>query len=375
MKRIEFGELRIGEVARQHLKDVCDTNWVSAGPKVKLFEERWGKLFGYAHSVSMSSGTDACINACLSLYDLKDAKRGVSEVIVPALSFIATANAVRAAGLVPRFVDVKKETLNIDDDLITDAINDNTVAIMPVHTMGKPCKMDEIRGIADGYDLIVIEDCCEAHGASYKNKYVGSLGDISAFSFYIAHIVTAGEGGMCSTNRDEIADLLKSTKSHGRPFGSIYFNHPRTGLNSKMNDLEASVGLESVQVFWDTFNKRHCHMTAIRQLLNGHEDAAWFSEEDEGNRNCPHGFSITCKRLYQIEKVKDSLNKHNIHHKRNFGSNPTQQGAFADMGHRLGEFPNAEWIGDNGVHIGCHQYLTENDIERIGKALTEGLSK
>ena len=142
MNKIEFGELRIGDIARQHLMDVCDTNWASGGPKVKAFEDQWAELFDYECSVAMSSGTDGVINACLALYDLKNAVRGESEVIVPALSFIATSNGVRAAGLIPKFVDIKKETLNIDESKIEEAITDKTVAIMPVHTMGRMAEMD-----------------------------------------------------------------------------------------------------------------------------------------------------------------------------------------------------------------------------------------
>ena len=199
MKRIEFGELVIGEIARKNLMDVCETNWASGGPKVKALEAKWTGLFDYVKSVAVSSGTDGVINACLTLYDLKNANRNVSEVIVPALSFIATSNAVRAAGLVPRFVDVKKETLNIDESKIEAAINENTVAIMPVHTMGRMAEMDVISDIARRHGLIVIEDACEAHGAKFKDKLVGQWGDMSIYSFYIAHLVCCGEGGMVST--------------------------------------------------------------------------------------------------------------------------------------------------------------------------------
>jgi dTDP-4-amino-4,6-dideoxygalactose transaminase len=121
MKRIEFGELRIGEKAKANLLHCCETNWASGGPKVKEFERQWADLFGYKKAVAMSSGTDGVINACLTLYDLRDAVRGKSEVIVPALSFIATSNGVRAAGLVPQFVDVECATLNIDENLIEEA--------------------------------------------------------------------------------------------------------------------------------------------------------------------------------------------------------------------------------------------------------------
>ena len=373
MKRIEFGELKIGEIARQNLMDVCDTNWASGGPKVKKLETEWSKLFDYKNSTAVSSGTDGCINACLSLYDLKNAKRNVSEVIVPALSFIATSNSVRAAGLVPRFVDVKKETLNIDESKIEAAINENTVAIMIVHTMGRMAEMDVVCEIAERHGLIVIEDACEAHGAKFKDKFVGHWGHMSVYSFYVAHLVCCGEGGMISSNDDEVAKLLFSTRSHGRPFDSIYFDHQRVGVNSKMNDLEASIGLEAIGVFWDTFWTRYRSMKRMREACNGFEDVAWFSEEDEGNINCPHGFSITCKQEGDIEFVKETLDKYNIHHKRNFGCVPTQHAAFADMGYKLGDFPESEWAGDNGVHIGCHQYLSEEDLQRICKALSESL--
>jgi len=375
MKKIEFGELRIGEVARKNLMDVCDTSWASGGPKVKKLEKEWSKLFNYKRSIAVSSGTDGCINSCFSLYDLKGAKRNVSEVIVPALSFIATSNAVRAAGLVPVFVDIKKETLNLDASKIEEVISENTVAIQVVHTMGRMAEMDTICRIAEKHNLVVIEDACEAHGAKYKDKYVGHWGHMSIYSFYVAHLVCCGEGGMVSVNDPDIGNLLFSTRSHGRPFDSVYFDHQRAGLNSKMNDLEASIGLEAIGVFWDTFWTRHDFMKRMRKSVEGFEDVAWFSEEDEGNINCPHGFSITCKKSGDIEIVKSVLDKYLIHHKRNFGSIPTQHNAFSDMGYSLGDFPEAEWVGNNGVHIGCHQYLTEENINRICTALKESLTK
>jgi dTDP-4-amino-4,6-dideoxygalactose transaminase len=372
MKRIEFGELVIGEVARKNLMHVCDTNWASGGPKVKQLEKEWSEIFDYNRSVAMSSGTDAVTASCLALYDIADAKRG-DEVIVPALSFIATSNAVRAAGLTPVFVDVKKETLNINESKIEAAITSKTVAIMPVHTMGRPAEMDTICDIAEEYNLVVIEDACEAHGATYKDKYIGHWGDMSVYSYYIAHLVCCGEGGMVSVNDNYLADVLASCRSHGRPFNSVYFDHQRVGYNSKMNDLEASIGLEAVGVFWETFNTRHATMKRMRAAATGYEDVAYFSEEDEGNRNCPHGFSITCKEEGKIKLVEEIFDKYNIHHKRNFGCIPTQHRAFEDMGYSLGDFPEAEWVGDNGIHIGCHQHLSEEDIQRIELAIKEAL--
>lgn len=365
--RIEFGELRIGPIAKKHLQDCVENNWVSAGRKVQQFEAEWGKLFGYKSNKAVSSGTDACINMCLSLYDF-GAQPG-DEIITPALSFIATANAIRAAGFKPVFVDIKKETLNIDEALIEQKITPRTRAIMVVHTMGRPCEMLPICQIASRHNLKVLEDCCEAHGASYRGQYVGTFGHAAAFSFYIAHLVCCGEGGMVSSMHKEVGDVINSTRSHGRKDGALYFDFPRFGLNSKMNDMEASIGLEGISEFWDTFDIRRDTVKRIHRGLERHKGKFWASEED--HTNCPHGYSITMKNPVDTPKLKLFLDSSSIHWKRNFGSIPTQHGAFSYLGHMPGEFPNSEYIGNNGIHFGVHRYLSESDVEYIIKKLNE----
>jgi dTDP-4-amino-4,6-dideoxygalactose transaminase len=365
--KIEFGELRIGETALKNLKEVCENNWASYGPKCKEFENNWGNLFNYKYNLATSSGTDAVIQSCLSLYGLGIERQ--SEIITPALSFIATSNAIRAADFKPVFCDINRETLNIDASKIEEKITDKTKAIMVVHTMGKPCEMDEIMEIAKKYNLVVIEDSCEAHGAKYKDTFIGNIGDISCFSFYIAHLICCGEGGMVSTNREDLYETVYSTRSHGR--SGLYFDHPLFGLNSKMNDLEASLGLEAVEVFWETFNKRHGTMKFLREQCKPFEGAAFFSEEDEGNVNCPHGFSITLKEPNKLDVLTSHLEKKDIHWKRNFGCIPTQHKAFSYLGHKLGDFPESEYVGDNGIHLGVHQHLTEDDVQYIAKSIKE----
>jgi len=370
-KKIEFGELKIGDVAKQHLLEVVDTNWASYGPKAMEFEKQWGELFDYKYNLSTSSGTDAVIQCCLSLYNL-GAEIG-DEIITPALSFIATSNAIRAAGFTPKFVDIEKETLNINPDHIEAAITDKTKAIMVVHTMGKPCDMEKICYIAQKHNLIVIEDACEAHGAKFQGRYIGKWGHMSCYSFYIAHLICCGEGGMVSTDHEDIYETIFSTRCHGR--SGFYFDHPLFGLNSKMNDLEASLGLEGIGKFHDTFNRRHKNMMFLHSRLALYKDRAWYSEQDEGDVNCPHGFSVTLKNGGQLEKLTNVLDERGIHWKRNFGCIPTQHTAFAYLNYELGAFPNAEHVGDNGIHVGIHQYLTDENIRDIGNALAEGLQK
>ncbi len=223
--RINFGDLVIGDIAKKYFQRVFDKNWASEGENVKEFEQKFAAKFKCKHAIATSSGTDADIVSCAALYDF-GANRG-DEVIVPALSFVATANSILAAGLIPKFVDIELETLNLDPSKIEEAITDRTRAIMAVHTMGKPCEMDPIMKIAEAHDVKIIEDACEAHGATYKGKLAGTIGDMGAFSFYTAHQIVCGEGGMVATDDDKIADVVRSVKSHGRPFGSLFFDFQR----------------------------------------------------------------------------------------------------------------------------------------------------
>ncbi|MDO8509320.1 MAG: DegT/DnrJ/EryC1/StrS family aminotransferase [Nanoarchaeota archaeon] len=370
--RIEFGELKIGEKAKKNLLHCVETNWASGGPKVAEFEKEWGNIFDYKHNVAMSSGTDADINACAVLYEY-GAKRG-DEVIVPALSFIATSNAVLAAGFSPVFVDIEKHTLNINPNKIEEKISPKTRAIMVVHTMGKPCEMDKIMEIAKKHNLIVIEDACEAHGAKYKDKFVGHWGDMSAFSFYVAHLICCGEGGMVSTNNEKMANILKTTRSHGRE--GLYFDHIRFGLNSKMNDMEASLGLEAVDKFWEVFNKRKENLYYLLDKLKDLEKFAYFNLEEKHEVVCPHAFSITLKDpKYNYKELYEYLESNSIKCKRNFGSIPTQHKAFAFMNHKLGDFPEAEYVGDNGLHFGIHQFLSREDLDYISEVIHKYFSK
>ncbi len=733
--KVAFGDLKIGQTARKNLQTVMDTNWASEGPMVQDFEGNWNSIFGYVDSVSMSSGTDACINACLALYDRK-AQRG-DEIICPALTFVATVNAILLAGFTPKFVDIDRNTLNIDPQKIEDALTDKTAGIMVTHTMGKPCDMDAIMSIANSRDLFVMEDSClvpgqnivtelgikkiediqigdkvythtgkfcevlntmnrnydgdiidiytygqnthlqvtsehpifavktenilnnkskkwfaaddimegdylvlprysnmndvdqhdlscydhrsknakykllfesrykekisvnsdlmvvigwylaegwcyrqhvefslckdevenienlchaiesldfeyeiqdrdvsskcvnicifskqfksflknnfgtgaknkkiptwvldlslskvetlldayvkgdgnkvknrqeqyavtsisldllesirlicsklgyyagitqsasagiseicgrkvnvsdkyqlrfskqrlnkidrrtciddqyiyyrvksietkkyvgqvfnlevdkdnsycgigwamhncEAHGAKYKGNYIGTFGHVSMFSFYTAHIVVCGEGGMCSTMYPEVADILRSTKSHGRRSGSIYFDFLRMGLNSKMNDLEAAIGLEGLEQFHQTIEKRVANRAMLMNLLADLIEVFRLPNlSSKDDFVSPHAFPMVlrednpdkCRSLYE------HLEQNSIQCKTLFGSMPTQHDAFEFIGHKPGDFPEAEFVGRNGLHFGIHQYLTEEDINYVSNII------
>jgi len=366
--RISFGDLVIGDIAKKNFQKVFDKNWASEGDNVREFEAKFAAKFGYKHAIATSSGTDADIVACAALYDF-GANRG-DEVIVPALSFVATANSILAAGFTPKFVDIDLETLNLDPAKIEAAITDKTRAIMAVHTMGKPCDMDPIQKIAKKYNLMIIEDACEAHGATYKGRLVGKIGDMGAFSFYTAHQIVCGEGGMVTTEDDKIAAVVRSIKSHGRPAGSLYFDFQRIGFNSKMNDLEAALGLEGMETFDAFFSKRKSNLYKMLDLTKDLSKFCYFLKEESYEKVSPHAFPLVLKdKKHDRNKLYKYLESKSIQCKTLFGSLPTQHNAFKFLKYKYGDFPVSEYVGDNGLHFGMHQYLNDDDLHYVSDVL------
>ena len=368
--RVPFGTVSITDEARDLIDQAIRTKWVTRGKYVQEFEERFAKLFGVREAVAVSSGTDADAIACAVLYDL-GARRG-DEIIIPALTFVATGNAVLQAGFHPVFVDVNRETLNIDPKKIEEAITPRTRAIMPVHLMGKPAAMDEIERIAKKHKLHVIEDAAEAHGAEYKGKKIGSIGDMAAFSLYAAHIITTIEGGIVITDNVQIADVLRSLRNHGID-GKFQFK--RIGFSAKMNELEAAVGIGNIKIFDQILTKRRRNLLYLIEKFKQFEDRFITIKEEPHEKIGPHAFSIIVKEDAGFTKgefvrfIEDAgIDSRNL-----FYSIPTQCANYAFLGKKLGDFPEAEYCSDNGTHIGTHQDIELRDLDYIGQVVADFL--
>lgn len=366
--RIKFGEFHLRPDQRKKINEVLDSDWLTFGPNVRKFERDWAAEFGAKRAVMVSSGTAADMACCMSLLEL-GAKPG-DEVIIPALSFIATANAVRFSTLTPVFVDVGWD-LQINVDLIEKYITPKTRAIMPVGLMGKLPKMDRIAEIAQKYNLRVILDGCESTGAKYKGALGLKYADWETASHYIAHLVMAGsEGGTVITNDDKLADLIESIRSHGRAPNSLYFDHKVGGLNMKNDEIAAVIAIDNLYHFNETFNTRRKNLFVLRDAVKAYEDLIWFTDEDPKIETiCPHAFSITFKKEGHINGLRKVLNEAQIEWKRNFGSMP-HHGAFRYLAEKqmigfqqaMNQHPKAYHIGNNGLHVACHQYLSEEDL-------------
>ena len=360
--KVPFGTVSITPEARRLINGALETKWVTKGKYVKEFEEKFAALFGMKHGVAVSSGTDANALACATLYD-SGARRG-DEVIIPALSFVATGNAVFQAGFTPVFVDIKRETLNIDPDKIEAKITKRTRAIMPVHLMGKPAEMDRIMGVAKKHGLNVIEDAAEAHGAEYRGQKVGAIGDVSCFSLYAAHIVTTIEGGMVLTNSDETAEALRSLRNHGM---TGKFTFQRIGFSAKMNEIEAAVGLGNIEIFHDILAKRRQNMLYLIDKFRRFDKYFITLKEEPYEKLGPHAFSIILRE--GVGFTKDEFVAHieekGIDSRNLFYSMPTQCPSYAFLGHKLGDFPEAEYCSDNGTHIGIHQDVGMDQLDYV----------
>lgn len=253
------------------LKECLDSGWVTQG----LMTERFEKLFRDEHPCKYAISVSSC-TAALHIALLALGIRAGDEVIVPAFTWITSASCVEYVEGTVRFVDIEKETMNIDPNKIEAVITSKTKAIIVVHLFGCPAKMDEIMEIAKRYNLYVVEDCACAIGTTYKGKKVGTIGDIGCFSFHPRKAITTGEGGMCSTNNEELYYRMMQYKNHGASltkkgaeYGKPYYMgvYDDVGYNLRLSDIQAAVGVAQFnKLHWLLEDRKRCADYYIEKL-------------------------------------------------------------------------------------------------------------
>jgi perosamine synthetase len=251
MFKIPITKPFLGDEEKQLVSRVIDSGWVSQGPEVAEFEGQFASYAGSRYAVATTSCTTA-LHAALSVSGIGPG----DEVILPSLSFIASANSIVHCGATPMFVDINSETCNIDVNRIESAVTERTKAIMPVHQMGLPADIDAIRIIAEKHSLKIIEDAACAVGSEYKGKRIGGHGNIACFSFHPRKIITTGEGGMITTDDLTIAERLRRLRHHGMSVSDIERHmanrviietYPEIGYNYRMTDMQAAIGVEQMR--------------------------------------------------------------------------------------------------------------------------------
>jgi len=263
----------------KYLVDAFLSTWISSsGTYIDQFEEGFSKFCGTEHGIAVSNGTVALHLSMVAL--------GIGEgdeVIVPDLTFAASINTVLHANATPVIVDVEEESWCIDPKAIEQAITPRTKAIMPVHVYGQPCDMDPIMEIARIHNLYVIEDAAEAHGATYKGKRVGSIGDVGCFSFFGNKVMTTGEGGMCITNSKELDEKMRLLRDHGMSKSKRYW-HDHVGYNYRLTNMQAAVGVAQLERIENILLTKNGYEQTVKDLLEG-VDHVDFQNDKLAGRN------------------------------------------------------------------------------------------
>ncbi len=381
-KQIGVGGLRLGLREKWEVLKVLNSNRLSYGPYSEKFEKDFASLHDCRYASFCNSGTSALHIALAALKEKYGWSDG-DEVLVPAITFIATSNVVLHNNMRPIFVDVDPRTYNIDPSQLDKHRSSRTRAIIPVHLMGLPADMDPILDFAARYNLKVIEDSAETMFARYKGRKVGSLGDIGAFSTYVAHYIVTGVGGLATTNDPDLAIRLKSLMNHGRD--SIYLkidddqNIPRerlyeivskrfsfvsVGHSFRATEMEAAIGLVQLAKRDWVIRKRKQNAEFLIRNLRPFEDRVQLPQAYEGAEHMFMLFPLVLRNEGK-EALVQYLEEHLVEtrdlmpllnqpvYKRIFG---------ADL---ESCYPVAHWINLSGFYIGCHEHLSTRDLRYI----------
>jgi perosamine synthetase len=345
----------------EYLTDCIKSNWISSiGKYVNQFEEMFAQFCGTTYAVTTSSGTSALHLALTALGICED-----DEVILPDLTFVASANAVKYCGAKPVFIDVDKKTWNIDTKKIEEKVTKKTKAIMAVHLYGLPCDMESIIKIAQRYNLRVIEDASEAHGAEYKNIRVGSFGDAGVFSFYGNKIITTGEGGMVTTNNKNVFEKLKLLRDHAMSKTKRYW-HYVVGFNYRMTNLQAAIGVAQMEQIDQFIEKKIDNAEAYNSLLGKIRGITLPPETDE------------CKNVYWMYSVliEDDFGLHRDEVIKRLRKKGIDTRPFFYPLHQLPmyktrfNYPVTTELSRKGINLPSSITLTETDIRTVCAALS-----
>lgn len=345
------------------------------GPEVAKFEEEFSRFIGQDAGVAVNSGSSANLLLFDALIQMGKLRKG-DEVLVPATTFATVVAPLYQLGLVPVYVDVEEESLNIDPNRILEAIGEKSRVIFVVHTLGRPAAMKEIREISKSNGLMLLEDCCEAHGATVGDAKVGSFSMASTFSFFVAHNMTTGEGGMAITSSEELAEVIRSLREFGRSFGERWnfedeylggydrrYVFLRPGYNLRMLDMQAALGRVQLQRLPEMNERRReiasiygCEIFGKSELVTGH---------------VYYGYGMMHEKRDVIVR---GLEKKGVETRPIFCGAMHLQPGYRHLTHRVASSDVAERVLKRGFFLPCHSAMTDEQVEYVVGAVKNCLS-
>lgn len=368
--------------------DCMLTTQVTMGDKVKSFEKAFAAPYGHGNAVMVNSGSSANLLAVAALAnpDAEDPLRPGDEVIVPALSWSTTVWPLIQMGLVPVVVDIDPETLNIDPNAIEAAIGPKTRGVMIVHVYGNPCDMTNIEQICEQHSLMLIEDCCEALGAVFDGRPVGSFGRAGTFSFYFSHHMTTLEGGMTIAGRSEDAELMRILRAHGwirevedsKRWTDRYPHiHPRflfvnLGYNLRATELQGAMGMVQLPKLADYVKTRRANANWLNRRLQPHAELLKCQSETTGGEHSWFGFPITIAddAPFEVDDIMAALKNDGIETRPIICGNIARQPGLQMYPHRVdGDLKHASAVMDRGFSFGNHQDIDDTAREYVADSI------
>ena len=372
-KFLIFGSPAIEEPEIQEVLDTLRSGWLGTGPKVKRFEADFNRYVGSRNALALNSAT-AGLHLALDVLGVGPG----DEVITTPMTFTATANVVVHLGARPVFVDIERDTMNIDPARIEAAITPRTKVIMPVHMAGRPCEIDAINEIAKRRGLHVIEDAAHAIETVYRGKKVGSISDISVFSFYVTKNLCTGEGGMVTTDNDAWAEELRMKSLHGinndawkrysaagfRPYETFY-----PGYKYNMMDIQASLGIHQLERIEKNLTLRERYWAMYDEAFADLPELITPSPDlPPDSRHARHLYSL----LVDLDRLKvdrnqfiQALQKENIGVGVHFTALHLHKYYRETYGYTPGSYPNTEWVGERTISLPLSARLTDEDVASV----------
>jgi perosamine synthetase len=361
----------IGEEEKREVTSVLEENALTTaardgGKRVRDFESQMKNYLKAKHVLAVNSGT-AALHAALLAAGVQQG----DEVLIPSFTFVATANAVVAAGGKPVFVDVKKDDYTIDVLDLKSKITKKSKVVIPVHLYGHPSDMDEIAELADKHALDVIEDACQSLGSTYKNKQTGTFGAMGCFSMYASKVLTAGEGGAISTDSDELADKIKMIRNHGMVEG---YDTRVLGMNLRLPELSAAVAKVQMQKLGKMLEIRRRNAELLSKLLSPSAKKSGMKIPEETANKKFNWYLYTVAFESNRDKIKERLMKDNVG-ATVYYSPPVHKTPFYMQVAPGTKLQSTEWCADHVLSLPVHPHVSETEIEQIANSLNSALER
>lgn len=367
---------------------VINSNRFTIGPEVEKFEKEFAEFFKSKYAVMVNSGSSANLIAisALVLSSKYDLKKG-DEVIVPAVSWATTYTVLHQCGLKLRFIDIDKDTFNINLEELENAITSDTKAVFAVNLLGNPNDFDNLVRICEEKHLILIEDNCESMGATYNGKYAGTFGVCGTFSTFYSHHMATMEGGMILTDDDELNDIMKSIRSHGwtrnlsenskykskkEPFYEM-FNFIFPGYNVRPVEMEAAIGREQLKKLSGFLKERKSNGKYFLELFSKIDSIKLQKNQDDSSF---FGFPIIFKNPIDREKFIKLCDENNIECRPIVAGNFTKNKVIEYFDYTIyGELQNSNILHNNGLFIGNHHFNVKDDLDKIYELIIDNIGE